>query len=87
MGKNLSYALSEKVIWWLLTGYHCTFTTARGTNESSELSPFDLDIDSSQDLMSGPERVSEFDLVKFDFFYATGRSVLCVFRCFDDRWL
>lgn len=71
----------------LLTGYHGAFSAARSTDKSNELPPLDLDINSSQDLVSWPERVGEFDFIKLNFFNVASRSVLDVFRCFDDAWL
>lgn len=71
----------------LLTGYHCAFAAARSTDKSNELSPLDLDINSSQDLVSWSERVGEFDFVKLNLFNVTSRSVLGVFRCFNDARL
>lgn len=71
----------------LLTGYHCAFAAAGSTDKSDELSPLDFDINSSQDLVSWPERVGEFDFIKLNFFNVASRSVLGVFRCFDDARL
>lgn len=71
----------------LLTGYHCAFSAARSTDKSNELSPLDLDINSSQDLVSWPERIGEFDFIKLDFLNVASRPVLGVFRCFDDARL